>query len=130
MGAASDVEIARRWFDAPAGIATQWFGILAGPAAWFLDLQVSYSIVQWVCGGGPHVVLYFISIGSLLLTGGGAFTSWTTLQRTRADVASDGSQPDERGRFMAILGLVACAFFALVIIAMAISRLVLDACQQ
>jgi len=34
------------------------------------------------------------------------------------------------GRFMAILGLVSCAFFALVIIAMAVPRVVLDACQQ
>jgi hypothetical protein len=130
LGAASDVELVRRWFDAPAGIAVQWFGILAGPAAWFLDQQVSYSIVQWVCGGGPHVVLYFITLGSLLLVGAGAFASWSVLQHTRPSTPSDGSQPDERGRFMAILGLMSCAFFALVIVAMAIPRVVLDACQQ
>ena len=130
MGAASDVEIARRWFDAPAGIAVQGVGILAGPAAWFLDQQVSYSIVQWVCGGGPHVVLHLISLGALVMVGGGAVASWTALQRARPGAVSDGSQPDERGRFMAILGLVSCAFFALVIIAMAVPRVVLDACQQ
>ena len=130
MGAAPDVEVARRWFDAPAGIAVQWFGILAGPAAWFLDQQVSYSIVQWVCGGGPHFVLHLITVGSLLLVGAGAFASSTALQRTQPGAAADGSQPDERGRFMAILGLVLCAFFALVILAMAVPRVVLDACQQ
>jgi hypothetical protein len=130
LGAASDVEVARRWFDAPAGIAVQWFGILAGPAAWFVDQQISYSIVQWVCGGGPHVVLHLISLASLLVAGAGAFASWTVLQRTRPSAAEDGSQPDERGRFMAILGLVSCAFFALVIVAMAVPRVVLDACQQ
>lgn len=108
----------------------QWLGILAGPAAWFLDQQISYSIVAWVCGGGPHVVLHVISVGSFLLAGAGAFASWTVLQRTRPRAAADGSQPDERARFLAVLGLVSCAFFALVIVAMAIPRVVFDACQQ
>ena len=77
---------------------------------------------------GPRVTL--VTVGSLLLVGAGAFASSTALQRTQPGAAADGSQPDERGRFMAILGLVLCAFFALVILAMAVPRVVLDACQQ
>jgi hypothetical protein len=107
-----------------------WAGILAGPLVWLLDLQVSYSIVQWVCGGGPHVVLHLVSLGSLLLIAVAAFGSWSALQWAARGEREDGAQPDERGRFMAVLGLVMCAYFALVVVAGAIPRLVLDACQQ
>ena len=126
----TDVNVARRWFDGPPGIAAQWAGILAGPAAWLLDLQVSYAIVQWVCGGGPYVVLHLVTLGSLLIAAAGAFASFTALQRAAGPEREDGSQPDERGRFLAILGLVSCAYFALVIVAGAVPRLVLDACRQ
>jgi hypothetical protein len=122
--------VARRWFDAPGGIAVQWYGVLAPAAAWLLDLQVSYAIVQWVCGGGPHVVLHLVSVGSLLLIASGAFASWTALQRSSSRAREDGSQPDERGKFLAILGLVSSAYFALVVVAAAIPRVVLDACHQ
>jgi hypothetical protein len=130
LGAASDVELTRRWFDAPAGIATQWFGILVGPVATLADQQISYALVPWVCGGGPHVVLHFISLAALVIVGAGAYSSWTALERAGWSAREDGSRPDERGRFMALLGLVLCAFSALVIVALAIPRLVLDACQQ
>ena len=42
---------------------------------------------------------------------------------------TDGGDPRQRARFMAILGLTSCALFALAIVAGAIPRWVLDACQ-
>jgi hypothetical protein len=128
LGAAPDV--ARRWFVSPQGIAAVWLGVLAGPVAWALDLTVSYAIVQWTCGGGPHVVLHLISVVSLLIVGGGALASWRALGLASAEERDDGARPDEWGRFMALLGLVMCALFAVVVIAGAIPRLVLDACHQ
>jgi hypothetical protein len=123
-------DVARRWFDAPAGIATQWAGVLAGPVAWAIDLVLSYSIVQWTCGGGPTIVLYLITLLSLVIIGAGAFGSWRALRIAPAGVPQDGRQPDERGRFMALLGLWMCSLFAIVVIAGEIPRRVLDACQQ
>jgi hypothetical protein len=128
LGATSDV--ARRWFDRPGGIAAQWTGVLAGPVAWAVDLVLSYSLVQWTCGGGPPVVLHLITLLALAMIGGGAYSAWTALQVAPADAPDDGGYPDQRGRFMALLGLSMCAFFALVVIAGAIPRWVLDACQQ
>jgi hypothetical protein len=130
LGAAPDVTVTRRWFDAPRGIAVLWTAILAGPFAWAVNHQLSYSIVQWVCGGGPKAVLYLISFGSLVICGGGVFAAWTALQWASTGKREDGSHPDERGRFMAVLGLWLCALFALIVIAETIPRAVLDACQQ
>jgi hypothetical protein len=128
LGASHDV--ARRWFDAPAGISALWACILAGPVAWALDLMLSYSLVQWTCGGGPSAVLRVISLFSLALIAGGAFLGWRALQVVPEGAQEDGSQPDHRGLFMARLGLVMCALFATVVVAGAIPRWVLNACQQ
>jgi purine-cytosine permease-like protein len=128
LGAAPDVT--RVWFDSPRGIAMLWAGVLAGPLAWLFDLSVSYALVQWVCGGGSHGVLHLISLGSLVLIAIGAFSAWQALQRAPGGDREDGSAPEERGRFMAAFGLVMCALFATLVIAQAIPRWVLDACQQ
>ena len=125
MGAAPDV--ARQWFATRRGIAALWVGIVAGPSAWALDLLISYAVVQWTCGGGPPMVLHLISMAALLLIAGGAFVSWSALHYAPG---GDLDQPDQRGRFMALLGLSMCGLFALVVIATAVPRWVLDACHQ
>jgi hypothetical protein len=104
--------------------------VLAGPFAWATDLLFSYSIVQWTCGGGPTVVLHLVSAAALVVIAAGAFVAWSALQWASDSPHEDGSHPEERGRFMAVLGLVMCAFFAVVVVATAVPRWVLDACQQ
>jgi hypothetical protein len=128
LGASPD--LTERWFAAPRGISALWAGILAGPCAWAADLGISYSLVQWTCGGGPQVVLHLITLFSLSIIGGGAFAAWRALQLVSFQTAEDGNAPDERGKFMAMLGLAMCIFFAIVVVASAIPRWVLDACHQ
>jgi hypothetical protein len=106
-----------------------WSGILAGPVAWALDLMVSYALVQWTCSTQRQGLLHLISFAALALVFCGAVTSWLALQRTAAGAATDGGQPRQRARFMAVLGLASCALFAVTIVAGAIPRWMLDACQ-
>lgn len=106
-----------------------WTGILAGPIVWAIDLLASYAIVKWVCQTDNHAALNLISIASLAAVLAAAAISYMALTRTRNDVPTDGGRPRQRARFMAILGLVSCALFALQIIAGAIPHWVLDACQ-
>jgi hypothetical protein len=106
-----------------------WAGILAGPVAWAVDLSASYALVKWTCASQREAVLHLITLASLLVIVGGAVVSWVALQHTAADVPTDGGGPRQRARFMAILGLASSALFALMIIAIAIPRWVLDACQ-
>ncbi len=118
----------RGWFSSPNGIALQWAGLLAGPFAWAADLTASFASVKWVCGSQETWVLHLITIVALLITGGGALSSWIALQEAPPDAAVDGPRPFDRGRFMALLGLAISAMFATVIIANDIPRAVLDAC--
>jgi hypothetical protein len=104
--------------------------VLSGPIAWAIDLVLSYSIVQWTCGGGPPVVLHLVTLFSLAVIAGGAFAAWRALAMVRDGVPTSGGQPDQRGRFMAVLALLMCALFATAVVAAAIPRWILDACQQ
>jgi hypothetical protein len=106
-----------------------WTGILAGPAAWALDLCVSYALVKWTCSSQRTLLMHLISPGCLALVLGGAAVSWWALGRTSGHTATSGGDPQARARFMAILGLTSSALFALTIVAGAIPRWVLDACQ-
>jgi hypothetical protein len=100
-----------------------------GPIAWAFDLMASYAVVKWVCHTNNHAVLPLITIASLAMVIGAAAIAWTALRRTANDVPTDGGQPRQRARFMAILGLASCGLFALQILAGAIPPWVLDACQ-
>jgi hypothetical protein len=106
-----------------------WTGILAGPIAWALDLTASYALVKWTCLSQRESLLHGITIAALAIIGCGAVFSFLALQATSADQPEDGGRPRQRARFMAILGLTACALFALTVVAGAIPRWVLDACQ-
>src|SRR4051794_2370930 len=118
----------RGWFSSPGATALLWTGILAGPIAWALDLTGSYAIVQWTCGSQHTSVLHLITLAALVITAAGAAASWRAFQQGSADAEQDGPRPGDRARFMAILGLVISAMFALTMIGNAIPRLMLDAC--
>jgi hypothetical protein len=106
-----------------------WSGILAGPLAWAFDLTASYAAVKPVCRLQSVELLRLITVLSLALVTAGATLSCFAYRRTAGDVPSDGGQPRQRARFMAILGLASCALFALQILAGAIPQWVIDACQ-
>ena len=119
----------RSWFSSPEGAALLWAGVLAGPTAWALDLGVSYSLVKWTCGHQHASVLRLITLGALLMIVAGAIASWRALAAVPTDATDEGGRPFDRGRFMAVLGLTTSALFAVVVIATAIPRWMIDACQ-
>ena len=134
MGAASYVD--RRWLSSAEGITALWAGILAGPIAWAADLGISYALVKWTCGHQHTTVLHLITVGALVATAAGAFAAWRVIGELSREPATDPPPrgvPDERSidraRFMAALGLLSSGLFALVIIATAVPKWVLDACQ-
>ena len=126
MGASTDLNTGDlRWLS-PLPL---WTGILAGPTALAADQLTSYALVKWTCATERQELLHLIAVAALAIAAGGAFVSWQALRHTREDVPTDGGQPRQRARFMAILGLTTSAFFALAILALAIPPAVLDACH-
>ena len=121
LGAETDL----RWLS-PLSL---WTGIVAGPAAWAIDLTASYALVKWSCLSQRQTLLHLLTVVALAACAGGAVVSWLALRRSDDAVATDGGDPRQRAHFMAILGLTSCALFALTIIAAAIPVWILDACH-
>jgi len=124
LGAATHLTAVDRCWLSPLAL---WTGILAGPIAWAFDLETSYALVHWTCATQQRHLLHAITLFSLIVTAGGVAISWMSWQQART--ASADQDEIGRARFMAMLGLSAGALFTLAILASAIPRWMLDACQ-
>jgi len=126
LGASTDLNAGDvRWLS-PLAL---WTGILAGPTALAADQLTSYALVKWACTTQRQDVLHLIPLVALAITAGGAGVAWQALRHTQEQLPTDGGRPQQRARFMAILGLTVTAFFAMSIVALAIPPVVLDACR-
>jgi hypothetical protein len=117
-----------------------WTGILAGPIAWSCNLGVSYALVKSICISQRHSVLQLITAACLIAVACAAVVSWTALQHTQGDRSgdwliegsgnqTDGGEPRQRARFMAVLGLMSSTLSAIAIVALAVPHWMLNACQ-
>jgi hypothetical protein len=112
------------------GLGWLWFGILAGPLAFLLNLQLSYMLVQAVCVTAHHIILHIVPIGALLLTASGGASAWRNWQRTRLAGSSKAGGMLSCSRFMAGLGLLVSGLFLVVIVAQWLPNFMLNACQR
>jgi hypothetical protein len=106
-----------------------WTGIVAGPAAWALNLTASYALVKWTCLTQREALLHLLTLMALLGCIGGAAVSGLAYRHSADAVPTDGGNARQRAHFMALLGLTSCALFALTIAAAAIPVWFLDACH-
>jgi hypothetical protein len=107
-----------------------WAGILAGPFAFLLNLQINYMLVDLVCQEGYRFVLHAVALACLLLTVGGAFLSWRLWHETGAEWPGDLAGPVARGRFMAFWGLLSNSLFFFVVLGQWIPIFVLNPCLR
>lgn len=110
-------EITRELDVRPSSVAL-WFGNLAGPIAFLLNLQVKYSAVKYVCQNGASWILWGSAAIALVITIAGA-----------AVTAPYWKSDDRRVQFMALGALTIDAMFALSIVAMSIPDIYIKACD-
>lgn len=94
-----------------------WLGLLAGPIAFAIDEIVSYAVVSFTSSTehGQHAALYLVTALSLLATLTAFFVAFALNRRVEAP----------RAKFMALGGVLMSAFFAVVIVAEAIPKILL-----
>lgn len=126
MGASADLNAGDpRWLS-PLPL---WTGILAGPAAFALNLSATYALVKWTCHADSEIVLHLISLAALIIVLAGGWIAVIALRQSPAAVPTDAGTPEARARFMALLGVASSAFFTFAVVANAVPQWVLDACQ-
>lgn len=103
--------------------------VLAGPLAWFLAQQLSYTLAPTACWSGRHLLLHLVPPAALLLAAAGAGLAWRHGRRQPRGSTEKGEARESRRRFMALLGLWSCLGFALVVLATEVPNLVLRVCD-
>ena len=118
---AADRELTKPILIRPSSIAL-WTGILAGPIAWGLDLELRYMLVDYACAKQAHWLLPLIGVVLFLVAIFGA------TQARRGWNPDESTQPN-RVRFMSVAGLTLSIFSAIAILASEIPNIFLRACD-
>jgi hypothetical protein len=120
---------ARERYASGRGLMLLWFGFLGSAIAWLLHLVISYVLVLPACMYGIPIVIHAASLlllGTALLSGWISYGSWQDLGRSTED--EEGGVVG-RSRWMALSGMVAGGWFALVIVAQWIPAFMLSPCR-
>jgi hypothetical protein len=107
-------------------LGLSWGGLFAGPLAWAASTQINYMLVPWQCAHGVPIVPTLAVVLAIVALAGGVL-SW------RSGGGEAGSRPEPEARtehFVATLGVLAAALFALVILMQGLAGLILDGCVR
>ena len=104
-------------------------GLLLPPLAWLLDMQVSYSLVKWVCANDRHWILFVMPACSLTLTAATTLKSWQTLRQTTHAARDEGGRPIDRSHLLAVSGLAMSVLFGVLILVSLVPRALLSPCE-
>lgn len=105
-----------------------WFGMLGGPAAAFLNVALSYQVVNRACIERSSIVIHIFMGTFLLIAAIAGAISWRCRKRA-------GNEPDDAGgvsarsRFMATVGLLTAAISVVAILMQWIPVFFIGACQ-
>jgi hypothetical protein len=106
-----------------------WLGLLLPPLAWTLQMGVLYMLQPWECLHPDRVALSNpISLVAIVIAIAGGVVAWRRWHALREPAPEPMEQLRSRGRFMALLGVLLSALFALVIIAQWIPNHLLSPC--
>jgi hypothetical protein len=106
-----------------------WWSLVAGFAAWTIDLGLSYMLEQHSCSTGHYYVLHVISAVCFLIALSGFGTGLLEFRRFPGETSEEGGSPFDRAHFQALIGMIFSLSFALVIIAGWVPRWVLSPCE-
>jgi len=110
-------------------IAALWTGLLLAPAAFLLNLELGYALVPRSCERNDALLLHATQAVCLLLAVIGGLVARQVWRAAGAEWPDAEGGAGGRTRFMAGVGLLLSALFALVIAAQWIPGFVLSPCQ-
>jgi hypothetical protein len=116
------------YFTDARGLLSLWAGVLLAPLAFLLNLQVTYMLVALECDNATPW-LHASSLLMLLLALGGGWLAWRDWRRTGGGRPGDGGGVVPRSRFLAVMGLMTSALFALIILMQWVAVLLLQPCR-
>jgi hypothetical protein len=111
-----------------AGVGELWAGVLVGPTAMLLQLEINYALVLWACATGHTWPLHVVSLLALLATIVAGVLAYGVWFRMNTDEDSGG--PLARSRFMAAVGILISLLMAAVIVAQWLPVFIHHPCER
>jgi hypothetical protein len=111
------------------GVGELWAGVLVGPTAMLLQLEINYAFVPWACATGHTWPLHLVSVLALLFTVLAGLLAYRIWGRVMA-APEDAGGPMPRARFMAAVGVLISLLMSLVIIAQWIAVFMHHPCDR
>ena len=111
-----------------AGLGELWAGVLVGPTAMLMQLEINYAFVLWACKTRHIWPLHLVSLVALLATIVAGFLSYRIWHRLATDEDSAGPLP--RSRFMAAVGILMSLLMCGVIVAQWLPVFIHDPCER
>ncbi|MER8752388.1 hypothetical protein NKH57_24515 [Mesorhizobium sp. M1050] len=103
-----------------------WAGLVAGPTAWAVSLQLDYAIAYWQCHTGFRPTALFSLIGVAVATAG-VLLSWRAAHDRR-----HGTSPPMKARTRAFLARTSVGIgtlFMLIMLAQMAAGLIFTGCE-
>lgn len=105
------------------------FGLLAGPVSMLWMQSAAFSGVPWGCWKQRTEMLHLIPAAFLVVALAALGIAVRDWRRVGGGSEADGATVADRTRFIAICGIVASAFSAMVIVGMWIPLFTMNPCQ-
>lgn len=94
-----------------------WAGLLAGPVAWAVHLQGVFALSAWATERDRPGALHAVGAACVLATLGGGLLAWRAWRTVGGWPSGTEAADTARVRYLAVLGVMTAALFALVIAA-------------
>jgi hypothetical protein len=114
----------------PVSDVAQWTAFLGAPLAFLLNLEVSYTMVDWTCTSGNDWALHIVHAAALAMAVAAGMLGRALWMRTGSDWPDPGAGSVSRSRFLAALGALGGLLFSLVILAQWITVIILGPCPR
>src|SRR5687767_5429898 len=110
-------------------IGALWAANLIGPAAALAGLEVAYLLTDRACSTGDELPVHLTWLVCLLVAMLGGWVGHREWRRWGGGPAGEDGGPEGRSRFLALVGMLASAMAALVILAQWSANLFFQPCQ-
>lgn len=112
-----------------AGLLPLFVGILGPPIVWAVRIATNYVLVPYACWWEFPRLLDLVTVAALVATAAAGWVAWSRWRQTGTRPEAELGSTAARTRFMSLLGMLSCGFFAMVIIAEGLANLFVHPCQ-
>ncbi len=126
----NDVDVSRKIPPSERLPRLLWVAFFAGPAAWAVNLQGSYTLVPFVCGGAWRPLIHVVGLSAAVVATGGLALALRIWRKAGSPRTSD--EPGRRGalEILSFASVATSGFFLFIILVQIVPVFLLDPCHR